>query len=169
MKQIKLYNIFFPIWLLMFFPPVVLITIAGNFIIDSLVVTACYYAFKLADMQFDLKTFYKKSIFKVLGYGFLADIAGAAILFVLGIWGDSFGLPYELISGINLDPFSHPLAVVTIIFSIMVSAVLIFVFNYKFTFSRYIEERTVRLKTAVTIAILTMPWTFLLPTKWFYR
>lgn len=40
MKQVKLYNVIFPIWLLLIFPPVALIALAGNFIIDSLVIAA---------------------------------------------------------------------------------------------------------------------------------
>jgi hypothetical protein len=99
---------------------------------------------------------------------FLADIIGATILFVLGICGDTFGLSYELISAICYDPFSNPLAVVIITGSILLSAALIFLFNYKFVFKNHIQENILRFKIALTIAIVTAPWTFLLPTKWFY-
>ena len=65
--------------------------------------------------------YYKKSIIKVWLFGFLADFIGATILFVLGILGDSFGLSYELINGINYDPFSNPLAVIIILIAILIS------------------------------------------------
>ena len=48
MKQIKLYNVIFLIWILLFFPPVIFITLIGNFMIDTLViifvmlVSACF-------------------------------------------------------------------------------------------------------------------------------
>jgi len=168
MKEIKLYNVIFPIWFLLFFPPVILITIAGNFVIDSIVIIACFFMFKLSQTQENLKSFYKKSILKVWGFGFLADIIGAAILFTLGILGDYFGLPNDLIAGINYDPFSHPLAVAIIVFSMLVSGVLIFIFNYYFVFKKQIEDKKLRFKVALTIAVITIPWTFLLPTKWFY-
>ncbi|HOO12660.1 MAG TPA: hypothetical protein PK684_06890 [Bacillota bacterium] len=42
MKHIKFYNVIFPIWFLMFFPPVVLLTLAGNFIIGSQAVAGCF-------------------------------------------------------------------------------------------------------------------------------
>ncbi|WFA09046.1 hypothetical protein [Tissierella sp. Yu-01] len=119
-------------------------------------------------MQYTLKSFYKKSIVKVWLYGFLADIIGASILFFLGILGDSVGIPYELSSAINYDPFSNPIAVLIITVSILVSLIFIFLFNYKFTFRRIIVESHLRFKVALIIAIATMPWTFLLPTKWFY-
>ena len=169
MKQIKLYNVIFPIWFLLFFPPVIFITLVGNFVIDSLIIIVCFFMFKLANTQNNLKTFYKKSILKVWIFGFLADIIGAALLFLLGILGDSCGLPNELITGINYDPFSHPAAVIIIIFAMLISSVFIYLFNYKITFSNQIQEKNLRLKMAITIAIVTIPWTFLLPTKWFYH
>ncbi|MDI6618124.1 MAG: hypothetical protein QME45_05530 [Clostridiales bacterium] len=169
MRKITLYNVIFPIWFLLFLPPVIIITLIGNFIIDSLVIIACFFVFRLGNIQKSLKTFYKKSILKVWIFGFLADIIGASILFLLGMFGNSLGLPNELIAGINYDPFSHPAAVAIIIFSMLISAVFIYVFNYKFTFKKQIEDKRLRLKTAIFVAIITMPWTFLLPTKWFYH
>jgi len=168
MKEVKLYNIIFPIWLLIFFPPIIFITLAGNFVIDSLVILACVSIFKLAVNSEERKSFYKNSIIKVWLFGFLADIIGAAILFILGILGEYFGLSYELVSAIDFDPFSNPLAVMIIVFAMLVSALFIFLFNYKITFRELIKDNSVRFKVALTIAIVTMPWTFLLPTKWFY-
>ena len=168
MKETKLYNVIFPIWLLLFFPPVILVTIVGNFIIDSLVICLCYFAFKLSD-NLALKTFYTGSIYKVWVFGFMSDIIGAAILFTTGILGDSLGIPYEIYSAINFDPFSNPVAVAIIVLAMAVSALLIFLLNYKVTFKKLIADRHMRLKLALAIAIVTMPWTFLLPTKWFYR
>ena len=167
MKEIKLYNLIFPIWFLLFFPPVIFITLIGNLIIDSLVIIACFFMFKLGNTQNNLKTFYKRNILNVWIFGFLADIIGAFLLFLLVICGD-FGLPDDLITGISYDPFSHPLAVIIILFAMLISTVFIFIFNYKFTFSKEIEEQKLRLKVSISIALLTIPWTFLLPAKWFY-
>ncbi|HHV64681.1 MAG TPA: hypothetical protein GXX46_06370 [Peptococcaceae bacterium] len=168
MKQVKLYNVIFPFWFLLFFPPVILVTLAGNFLIDSGVLLACYFVYRLADWQVELKSFYKQSILKVWFFGFLADIIGAAFLFITGILGERWGIPYEISSAINFDPFSHPLAVLIIITATLISALLIFWFNYRVTFKNLIKEQQLRFKAAVTIALITAPWTFLLPTKWFY-
>lgn len=157
MKEVKLYNIIFPIWLLIFFPPIIFITLAGNFVIDSLVILACVSIFKLAVNSEERKSFYKNSIIKVWLFGFLADIIGAAILFILGILGEYFGLSYELVSAIDFDPFSNPLAVMIIVFAMLVSALFIFLFNYKITFRELIKDNSVRFKVALTIAIVTMP------------
>lgn len=167
-KSTKLYNLIFPIWFLLFFPPVIFLTIAGNYIIDSLVLVICFSIYKIARVGLNLKSFYKQSILKVWGYGFLSDIIGASILFVLGLLGERLGLSYELTSAICYDPFSKPLAVIIILGATLVSAAFIFLFNYKYSFKNLIEDKTLRFKIALTIAIVTAPWTFLLPTKWFY-
>lgn len=168
MKQLKLYNVIFPIWFILFLPPVILVTLAGNFLIDSLVLIGCYYCFKLAQLGLDLKTFYKKSIVKVWLFGFLADFAGAALLFVTGLMGDFWGLPYDIASAVNYDPFSHPLGVLIIVLAMIVAGILIFFFNHRFIFPKLISDAQLRFKTALAIALITIPWTFLLPTKWFY-
>ena len=168
-KGIKLYNVIFPIWFLIFFPPVIFITLIGNFIIDSLVTILCFAVFKLTSLKLDLKTFYKSNVLKVWIFGFLSDIIGAALLFVVSIYGNGMGLPDKYLAGINFDPFGNPQALIIIIFAMLVSAAFILFFNYRFTFVRQIEDKKLRFKVALTIALITMPWTFLLPTKWFYR
>jgi len=168
MKPVKLYNVIFPIWLILFFPPVIFITLAGNFIIDSLVILACFFAFKLSE-TYGLKTFYRKSVLKVWIFGFLADIIGASLLFLCGISGDTLGLPYEVTSGINFDPFSNSFSTAIIISSMILAAVLIFIFSYWIVFANMLEDKKLKLKVAITVSIVTMPWTFLLPTKWFYK
>ena len=167
-RSIRLYNVIFPIWLVLFFPPVILLTLVGNYIIDSLVLVACFYAFRLSSTSLSLKKFYGNNIFLVWIYGFLADFIGAGILFATGICGESMGLAYEATSAICYDPMSHPLAVAIVVGSILVSAFLIFLFNYKLVFARREELNTIGFKIAVVFAIVTAPWTFLIPTKLFY-
>lgn len=164
MNNIKLYNLIFPIWILIFFPPVIFITLGGNFIIDSIVLVICYYVFKLNNSGINLKTFYKKSILFVWIYGFLADFIGALLLFTT----QGIGFSYELSAAILYDPFSNPFAVMIIVISMMVSGFFVFLFNVKFSFKNQIIDKKLKFKVALTIAIITIPWTFLLPTKWFY-
>lgn len=169
MKEIKLYNVIFPVWFLLFFPPVIFITLFGNLIIDSLVVIAAFTMFRMTAHQISLKSFYKRSIIKVWLFGFAADLIGAAILFVTGITGDQLGLPHEVTSAVNFDPFSHPAGLAVVIIAMLISGLYIFIFNYYLTFVRLIEDKGLRFKTALTIAVITIPWTFLLPTRWFYN
>ncbi|WP_066507514.1 hypothetical protein [Abyssisolibacter fermentans] len=166
MKEIKLYNVIFPIWIILFLPPVILFTLAGNFVIDSLVVIGCFYAFKLRNYQFDLKSFYKKNILKVWIFGFIADFIGAIILFLtLTVVDNTFDIPYEVTNAISYNPFSNVAGFLTVVFAMLVSCLFIYLFNYYRTF-KYIKEVKLRFKLALTIAIITIPWTFLIPYKW---
>lgn len=159
----KVYNMIFPIWFLLFFPPVIFITLIGNFVIDSLVIVACFFIFHLSNQKMELKTFYKRSFLKVWLFGFLADIIGAAILFLVSMFANN-----ELSSAISYDPFSSPLAVTIIIFAMLVSSAFIFILNYRFSFKELVSEKALRIKISLAIAIITIPWTFLIPTKWFF-
>ena len=168
MKELKLYNLIFPIWFLLFLPPVILITLTGNFIIDSVVIIICFYTFKLSSINIELKSFYKNSVLKVWLFGFLADIIGAVILFIVSAFGHEIGISDKLISAVNYNPYENVFAVILIIFAMLVSSFFIYLFNYKYTFKKLIKDNLLRLKVSLTIAIVTAPWTFLLPTKWFY-
>ncbi|MDO4714625.1 MAG: hypothetical protein Q4B28_08600 [bacterium] len=77
-KDIKLYNVIFPIWMLFFLPPVWLVVLSANFVIDSLVFRL---AAKVSKLQ-GIASLYTKSILKIWGFGFLADIIGAGFLFL---------------------------------------------------------------------------------------
>lgn len=125
--------------------------------------------FELSSQKLDLKAFYKSSVLKVWIFGFLSDIMGAALLFTVSACGTGLGLPNEYLTGINYDPFGNPPALLIIIFAMLLSAAFILFFNYRFTFARQIEDKKLRFKVALAIALITMPWTFLFPTKWFYR
>lgn len=166
MKQTKVYDVIFPIWILLFFPPVIILSLIGNLLIDSLVIISCFFVFKL-DVRIHLKEFYKKIIIPVLLFGFLADIIGALILLIITM--NNLVIPYKLISAINYDPLSNFKAAIIVIITMLISSVFIFLFNYQISLKKLIVEKEKRLKVAISIAVITMPWTFLLPTKWFYH
>ena len=146
-KSVKLYNVLFPVWFLMLLPQLWLIILPGNFLIDSLVLIISMYALKLTEK----KTFYKQHILKIFLFGMLSDIIGAAYLFLmafvfeLGIMGDELYL-------------TGP--------ALLIAAGMIFVLNYFVTFKK--EEKPLRLRLALTFAIVTAPYTFLIPSRWIY-
>ena len=146
-KEVKLYNVLFPFWMLLLFPQMWLIVLPGNFIIDSLVLLVSMAVLKIADK----KQWYKKHILKIFLFGLLADIIGSAYMllmmigFELGRMGDELHLTIPALAS---------------------SAVLIFVFNYLLTFRK--ADKVLRLKFALTFAIVTAPYTFLIPSSWLY-
>lgn len=146
-NNVKLYNVLFPFWMLMMFPAAWLIVIPGNFIIDSLVLVISMAILKITNK----KQWYKRYILKIFAFGMLADIIGAAymllmvMVFEVGIMGDE---PYLTIPGL------------------VISAVMIFVFNYVITFRG--TDKTYRLKLSLIFAVVTAPYTFLIPSSWLY-
>lgn len=79
-SSIEFYNMIFPIWLIWLFPLTWIIILPGNFIIDSLVLLI---TLKLLNIN-EKKNIYKKTILKVWGYGFLADLIGTIIMIIPG-------------------------------------------------------------------------------------
>lgn len=45
---------------------------------------------------------------------------------------------------------------------------MIYVFNYYIVFNKIILEKKLRFKIALTIAIVTIPWTYLIPAQWIF-
>ena len=144
---IKLYNALFPFWLFMLIPEMWFIALPGNFIIDSIVLIISMFALKMTEK----KRFYKRHIFQIWGFGMLSDIVGAAYMFFL-MWAFEVGsMGDELYLTIP---------------TLIISAVLIFVLNYFVTFRK--SDKVLRLKLALTFAIVTAPYTFLIPSSWLY-
>lgn len=163
-REIRLYDAIFPLFLILFFPPLIFVALAGNLIIDSLVVVICYFAFKISGShQMNLFCFYRKSIVKVWLLGFLADILSTMILFVIEIIALFFGI--KNFGEQIMNPLASPLAVIITILTILTTGLLIFLFNYRVTFKNLIQEDKLRFKIALTIALTTMPWTILLPSQ----
>lgn len=145
-KEHKLYNVLFPVWMLLFFPIGWLIVIPGNFLIDSAVLIFAMKALKLTDK----KSFYKKNILKVYLFGFLSDIIAAGAMFLMTYY---LGLGGNMADGPTLT-----------IPGVVIAAALIFIFNYFISFKK--TDKSIRLKLALTFAIATAPYTFLIPTSW---
>ena len=146
-KSVTLYNVLFPLWMILLFPQMWLIVLPGNFLIDSLVLLASMAFLKISEK----KLFYKKYIFAVFSFGILSDIAGSALLFLLcfvlelGHMGDELYLTLP---------------------AILLSAAMIFMLNYYITFKKV--DRKTRLTLSIIFSVVTAPYTFLIPTSWLY-
>ncbi len=146
-KETRLYNIFFPIWMILLMPTAWILALPINFVVDSIVILISMRAMRIADK----KTLYKKSILKVWIFGFVADIIGALCIlgamyfFRLDIRGDELFLTIP---------------------ALLVAAIFIFIFNYAISFKSY--EKGTRLRMALNLAIFTAPYTFLIPLNWIY-
>ena len=146
-KEYRLYNVLFPVWMLLLFPQVWLVVLPGNFLIDSIVLLLGLAYLKREEK----KARYWQYIFKIYGFGLLADAIAAAVLllmvavFELGIMGDELYL-------------TGP--------AVLLAAALIFLLNYYVTFRK--AEARERRFLSLLFAVATAPYTFLIPTGWLY-
>ena len=144
---VKLYNVFFPFWMILLFPVSWLIVFPVNFVVDSLVLLISMAVLKIAEK----KQWYKRYIFKIFAFGMLSDIIGSLYMlfmvmaFEIGVMGDEFYLTVP---------------------AIIISAVLIFVSNYFITFRKI--DKSLRFKFSLIFAVVTAPYTFLVPSSWLY-
>lgn len=149
MKKSRLYNVIFPVWMLFLFPQVWLITLPGNLIIDCAVVLLTLTALKHTQKWAVLKQVW----WKVWLLGFAADFVGIAIL-ILSMFALNF-LP---------EPWNSWLAFGVTALAVAISGGHIYFFNKLEVFSRTQLTDRERHIVALTLAIVTAPWTFFIPT-----
>ena len=146
-NDVKLYNVLFPFWMILLFPQIWLIILPGNFIIDSIVLIISMILLKIADK----KQWYKRHIIKIYLFGMISDIIGAGYMLLLitvfsvGRMGDELYLTAP---------------------ALVISSVLIFILNYFITFKKL--DKLLRLKLSIIFALVTAPYTFLIPSSWLY-
>ncbi len=171
-KNIRLNNIIFPIWLIWLFPQLLIFVLPGNFIIDSLVLLITMYIMKIEYK----KGIYKKTILKIWGFGFLSDIIGAVFLLIPIIidgfldFNSSFGnwWYHYLVTPISFNPFDSIFGFIWVAIGVFIAGLFIYFFNYKFTFKEINIKDNEKKKLALSLAIFTAPYLFFLPTQLFY-
>ncbi|MBE6598848.1 MAG: hypothetical protein E7638_05350 [Ruminococcaceae bacterium] len=144
---IKLRNVLFPFWMLLLLPQFWFVVIPGNFLIDSLVLLILMLIFKIEHK----KHFFLTHIFKIFAFGMLSDIVGSAYMLIMMIG-------FEVGSMGDEPHLTVP--------ALLISTVLIFLLNYFLTFRK--SEHKLRLPMALTFAIVTAPYTFLIPSSLLY-
>jgi hypothetical protein len=173
-KEVKLYNMLFPMYLLWLVPTVWIIIIPANFIIDSIVVLLNLTALKLPRAQI-----YKKAIFKVWGYGFLADLIGSIFLFIVS---QGSSIAHSTISlseankaalnnfrlAVEYNPYSNFLALAVTLIGIAIAGICIYFFNLKRVFKNSDIDLRYKKRLALMLAIFTAPYMLLIPANQFF-
>ncbi len=173
MENTKLYNMILPIFMLYVFAPAIwIISIIGNLVIDSISLIVLLIIFK----KLSFKT-YIKTIIPLWIFGFVADFIGAGYLTLMSIntksdyYVGKEDLLRQIKSGVylatNHSPFDSLWGVVFILSGILMSSVLIFVFDYFFLINIKELNKKQRIISALTFCIVTAPYTFFLPKEFF--
>ena len=163
-KDVKLYNVLFPIWMLLIFPITWLIILPGNFIVDTIVLLITLKIIKPKD----IKDIYKKSIFRVWILGFLSDfVCGAILLLGTNITGNWWYA--HIAEPISTNPFNNFYSFIYVLIALVIAGLLIYFFNYKISFKNTGLPRETIKKIALALAIFTAPWVVLIPSNLIYK
>ena len=154
-KSVRLYNVMFPIWLLMLIPVLWIWLLPINFFVDSLVVlgTMAYFHYE------GKKQVWKKSILRVWGIGFLSDMIGALLI---------FGIYSLVVSTVNWEVHMPPLEQIITLPGIALAGVMIYYLNRKFAFRKTDLDPSQIHKICLALAVFTAPYTMLIPMSWIY-
>ena len=169
-KGTKLYNLIFPIWLLLLIPPVWLISLPANFLIDLLVL---YFAMKVLGVE-NRKENVKKAIWKTWIMGFAADFVGGFCMFFVAIpdvdHTTSFGKWWydNLTNSVMYNPFESIYAILWATMCVIITSVLIYFINKKWCLKKTNLTDEEKKKVALALAVFTAPYLFYLPTAWFW-
>ena len=167
MKNVKLYNVLFPIWLLWLFPTTWLIVLPGNFLIDFAVVALTLKFLKVPDI---IKTT-KKVILRVWLMGFVADFIGTLAMITWNFIyeaGESEFL-YDMMYAINYNPFENIWAFLWVTICVILTAFVIYQFNYRWCLKKAEFDHEQRKKVALSLAVFTAPYLFYLPSMLLYQ
>ena len=163
-RSIRLYNVLFPIWFLMYLYPswLPLAVLAFNFAFDSLVLVLAARWQKIPETR----RLWKQTILRVWLLGFAADILGALLNFAVylgvAVLGSLGGAWEQALYGF-WDPLTFPGATVFAIPGAVLAGVLIYRFDRRFAFRRTgLPPQTVR-RLCLVLAVATAPYTMLIP------
>ena len=164
-KGLRLYNLFFPVWLLFAHPLLIGAALPVNLLIDFLVI---FFTLKCLHVENRIEIATTK-IWRTWLLGFAADAIGAAILFFLSVILDEFAPgTYDLFGhALYLNPFTSPLALIIMLLVIALVGLLIYWFNYSYVFGSTALTKQEQKRVCLMLAIITAPYLFLLPTAWF--
>ena len=159
-REHRLYNVIFPIWMLVLFPQVWLIVIPGNLLVDCLVLLLTLLALKHRDKGGVVKQLWWK--FWLLG--FAADAIGVAWMLLGWLLAVPFGSWWESSVGhIMHNAFAHPAAFLWTLAGVALAGVCISFFDKKAMGRCDLLTPGERHIIALTMAVVTAPWLFFIP------
>lgn len=161
MKQTRLYNVIFPVWLLLLVPAVWLIVLPANLLIDCAVVLLTLMVLKHTQKKIVLKQVWCK----IWLLGFAADFVGVAVLMPAIFMAGYLPEPWDSwVNPVMYNCWKSPVALLWTAAAVAVSGVCIYFFDRRGM--RSCAELTDRERhiVALTLAIVTAPWMFFIPT-----
>ena len=153
-RSIRLYNVMFPIWFFFFLPPIWLVMLPVNFGVDTLVLMLSARRQQVEDR----KALWKKHILPVWGIGFLSDLIGAGLVFLIYLV-----VAESPLVDTWMNPVLFPGTTIISIPGVVLAGVMIYILNRKLTFRKSALDPAVIHKLCLHLAIFTAPYTMLIP------
>ena len=153
-NSIRLYNVMFPIWFFFFLPIVWLLILPVNFGVDSLVLMLSARKQQVEDR----KALWKKHILPVWGIGFLSDLIGAGLVFLIYL-----AVAESPLVDTFMNPVLFPGTTIISIPGVILAGFMIYFLNKKLTFRKSTLDAAVIHKICLHLAIFTAPYTMLIP------
>lgn len=164
-KEVRLYNLILPVWLIWLFPQLLIFVAPANLLVDVLVLTLTLAALKHQGKRAVVKTLWGKFWIR----GFLADFIGVLLLLPGGFLSSflpNVSWASEVDSAIMYNPFLHPLAFLWVLAGVALAGVCIYFFDQRAMRECALLTPREKHVIALTMAIATAPWLFFLPIYW---
>lgn len=170
-REIRVYNVILPIWMLLLCPQVWLVAVPGNLVVDCLVLTVV-----LAVLKHKGKwPVVKKLWWRFWLLGFAADAIGVAWMF-LGVvpafvmaWGTvgessaALAAWEDTLGHIMHNAFAHPLAFLWTLAGVAIAGGFIYLFDTRAVKNCDLLTDREKHIIALTMAVVTAPWLFFIP------
>ncbi len=153
-RHIKIYNMIFPIWGMLLFPPLWIITIPFNFVIDSVVLIIALYRLNISNKF----TIYQNYILKIVFFGYLADVIGAVLIILILQLEQVF----PVLDLLHYKPMNNPITAIIMMMVVIITGYLIYFFNKKFIFNKADISNEQQHSICLAMAVFTAPYVFML-------
>ncbi|HPF83585.1 MAG TPA: DUF4825 domain-containing protein [Bacilli bacterium] len=154
----KKLNSYFPIWLLMVMPPLVVLTIVYNFITAALGLLIFLFLINTKNI-FD---FYSKNVLKIWGLSLGLDVITFALLFLPELLYKNSFFTKNLIEPLETNPYTNILSFIYVVFVIAINILVAYLMLKKIF--KNIETKKLNIKVFVII-IFIIPYIFFVPSN----
>lgn len=169
-KDIKLYNLLLPIWLIVFIPSWLwLILIPANYLLDRIVL-----GWSLGSMP-DKGVFCRKHNWKICLAGFLSDLVGAILLLIVTFGGGAImetggdnTFAENFTGGLMANPFANALSLLITLAAIALAGACIYFCDRRILEKAGLDVEAAK-RSAVRLALITAPYLYLVPSSLLYR
>ena len=156
----KLYNVLFPIWVLIFLPPILFLFLLGN----GLLIFLLFTVFKKIEKKQNLKNVW----IRLLLASSASYIFMVLLLLIPQLLGEHSFIYEHFAYPLSTNPWQDSFAIIYLIVSFLISLILFCLMIYYFILKN-IDLTTKRKKLyTLLFAIFSAPYLFFLPSTWFY-